>query len=102
MTQRGNSFKIVFAANYKRSKLNEPLHHLSINEREKLLVLQMSGAGICEISREQKRNSEAQAYWPSAAATERYKIRHQASRRKRKLNEPERRAFVQRMILENQ
>lgn len=86
--------------------------HLSTNEREKLLVLQTAGAGIREISRklgrsastisrELKRNSEAQGYWPSAA-TERYKFRRQASRRKRKLDEPERKAFVQRMILENQ
>lgn len=86
--------------------------HLSIKERESILKLSAQGKGIREISREMcrsagtisreiKRNSGKDGYWPEAAE-KKYRKRREKCRRKRILDEPEIKAFVQRKILEEQ
>ena len=78
VTQRGNSFSIVFADNYERSKSMSHYRHLSIKERESILKLSAEGKGIREISRtlgrsagtisrELNRNSGKDGYWPAEA-----------------------------------
>ena len=78
VTQRENSFRIVFADNYERSNSMSHYQHLSIKERESILKLSAEGKGIREISRalgrsagtisrELKRNSGKDGYWPTEA-----------------------------------
>jgi len=80
-TQRGNSFRIVFTDNYERIYSMSHYQHLGIKERERILKRSAEGKGIREInrvlvqragtiSREMKRNSRKEGYWPAEA--ERY------------------------------
>jgi len=86
--------------------------HLSIKERESILKLLAEGKGVREISRiigrsagtisrELNRNSSKDGYWP-AEAEKKYRKRRQKCCRKRILDDPENKAFVQRKILEDQ
>ena len=86
--------------------------HLSIKERESILKLSAEGKGVREIgrelgrsagtiSRELKRNSEKDGYWPGAAE-KKYRKRRMKCCRKRILDDPATKAFVQRKILEDQ
>lgn len=110
MTQRGNSFRIVFAGNYERSNSISHYQHLPTKEKESILKLTAEGKGIREISRalgrsagtisrEFKRNNEKDGYWP-AAAEEKYRKCRKKSCRKRVLDEPGIKAFVQHKILD--
>ena len=112
VTQRGNSFRIVFADNYERSNSMSHYHHLSIKERESILKLSAEGKGNREISRalgrsagtisrELKRNSGKEGYWPTEAE-KKYRKRRKKCCRKRILDAPETKAFVQQKILEEQ
>ena len=104
VTQRGNSFRIVFADNYERSNSMSQYQHLSIKERESILKLSAEGKGIREISRELgrsagtisrelKRNSGKDGYWP-AEAEKKYRKRRKKCCRKRILDDPAARVFV--------
>lgn len=86
--------------------------HITTNEREKLLVLRQKGAGIREIarnlsrsaatiSRELRRNNSDEGYWPSIAQ-QLYAERRKACHRKRILDDPVKRAFVQEKIIKEQ
>lgn len=87
-------------------------HHLSIKERESILKLSAEGKGNREISRalgrsagtisrELKRNSGKEGYWPTEAE-KKYRKRRKKCCRKRILDDPETKAFVQQKILEEQ
>ena len=112
VTQRENSFRIVFADNYERSNSMSHYQHLSIKERESILKLTAEGKGIREISRalgrnagtisrELKRNSGKDGYWPTEADKQ-YRKRRKKCCRKRILDNPAVRAFVQQKILDEQ
>ena len=87
-------------------------HHLSIKERESILKLSAEGKGNREISRalgrsagtisrELKRNNGKEGYWPTEAK-KKYRKRRKKCCRKRILDDPETKAFVQQKILEEQ
>ena len=112
VTQRENSFRIVFADNYERSNSMSHYQHLSIKERESILKLSAEGKGIREISRalgrnagtisrELKRNSGKDGYWPTEADKQ-YRKRRKKCCRKRMLDDPKIKAFVQQKILDEQ
>ena len=86
--------------------------HLSIKERESILKLSSEGMGIraiglalgrsaATISRELRRNRSKDGYWPDEAARK-YRRRRAKCCRKRILDEPEIKTFVQHKILEEQ
>lgn len=86
--------------------------HLSIKERESILKLRAEGKGIREISRamnrnagtisrELKRNGGKDGYWP-AEAEKKYRKRRKKCCRKRILDEPEIKSFVQHKIIDEQ
>ena len=87
-------------------------HHLSIKERESILKLSAEGKGIREISRmlgrsagtisrELKRNSGKDGYWPTEAE-KKYRERRKKCCRKRILDDLEIKVFVQQKILDDQ
>ena len=112
VTQRENSFRIVFEDNYEGSNTMSHYQHLSIKERESILKLSSEGKGIREISRtlggnagtnsrELKRNSGKDGYWPTEADKQYRKWRKNCCP-KRILDDAEIKAFVQQKILDEQ
>ena len=102
----------MFADNYERSNSISHYHHLSIKERESILKLSAEGKGIREISRalgrsagtisrELKRNSGKDGYWPTEAE-KKYRKRRKKCCRKRILNNLQIKVFVQQKILDDQ
>lgn len=88
-------------------------HHLSIEERESLLRIWSEGKGIraiakemgrsaSTISREIHRNCRKRSEYSPSAATKRYKKRRKKCCKVRKFKEPQAKALVRRLILEQQ
>ncbi len=86
--------------------------HLTIDEREMLLIFCERGLGVREIarqlgrsassvSRELERNRAEHEGYSAHAAQQAYQQRRQRCVRKRKLDDPERRALVEEKLLQN-
>lgn len=88
-------------------------HHLSMREREKILVLSTEkkslheiaeaiGRSVSTVSRELKRNSTASEGYSAVEANENYKRRRQKCKRTKLLENTEMKCIVMRLFLEEQ
>jgi len=115
MTQSKKSNKIVFANNIMRKDFGtmSHYHHLSMEEREKILVKRTENQSVrsiakdlgrspATISREIKRNKCAKSAYSAVAAQTKYQKRRKNSRRKKLLENETLNAIVKRLFLEEQ